>query len=86
MKYVNRQPLSGYTSFSNDVALMKLETSGETSKTVACDKRTFNASSITLLMVFLTNINVMYLILKEGCHLFDTKRFSQEQPHLNAAP
>ena len=24
--------------------------------------------------------------LKEGCHLFDTKRFSQEQPHLNAAP
>ena len=26
------------------------------------------------------------LSLKEGCHLFDTKRFSQEQPHLNAAP
>ena len=26
------------------------------------------------------------LALKEaGCHLFDTKRFSQEQPHLNAA-
>ena len=26
------------------------------------------------------------LPLKEGCHLFDTKRFSQEQSHLNAAP
>ena len=25
-------------------------------------------------------------LLKEGCHLFDTKRFSQELPHLNAAP
>ena len=24
--------------------------------------------------------------LKEECHLLDTKRFSQEQPHLNAAP
>ena len=24
--------------------------------------------------------------LKEGCHLFDTKQFSQEQLHLNAAP
>ena len=37
-----------------------------------------------LCLRFLTQIRPFWL--KEGCHLCDTKRFSQEQPHLNAAP
>ena len=40
--------------------------------------------AIGIFIVYLELFN--YFQLKGGCHLFETKRFSLEQPHLNAAP